>query len=127
MDPKGVVVRQSRHSVKETIDLLQEILMQRGATIYKRINQQTEVGTAGQSLLPLEFIMFGNPQSGGPLMLKNPLVALDLPLKVIAWMDEEEKVWVAYNDGTYIEERYSLKPAADSPLFLDGLIDRILH
>lgn len=126
MNPKGVVILPSPYSVTETIDRLQEFLKQDGVTIYARINQQTEANNAGQNLLPIEFIMFGNPKAGGPLMAENPIVALDLPLKVIAWEDDQKKVWIAYNEAAYIEERYSLPLAAVSPLNLDNLIALVL-
>jgi uncharacterized protein (DUF302 family) len=125
MNPKGVIVRQSQYSVTESIDRLQTFLLQHEATIYARINQQAEVNNAGQDLLPLEFILFGNPKGGGHLMAENPLIALDLPLKVIAWEDEQKKVWLAYNDASYIEERYTLLHIAGSPLVLDHLIDMV--
>ena len=122
MNPKGVVISASAWSVKETIDRLQAFLTQHGATIYARINQQEEVNKAGQNILPLEYILFGNPRAGGPIMAENPLAALDLPLKVIAWEDSEKKVWLAYNDASYIEERYSLSHMPNSPLNISNLI-----
>ncbi len=122
MDPNGVITKPSPYSVKESIDRLQAFLQQHGATIYARIDQQAELQKAGINILPLEFIMFGNPKAGGPFMAENPLVALDLPLKVIAWEDDPKNVFVAYNDVLYIEERYTLSHSANSPLNLDNLI-----
>jgi uncharacterized protein (DUF302 family) len=126
MSAKGVIIRQSQYSVKDSIDRLQSFLQQHGATVYARINQQTEVNSTGRNLLPLEFILFGNPKSGGAVMAENPLAALDLPLKVIAWEDDQKKVWLAYNEAKYIEERYSLLHVQNSPLALDHLIDMLL-
>src|ERR1700753_681952 len=108
MNPEGVITRESKYSVKETIDHLQTFLLQHGATIYARIDQQAEVQKAGLTLAPLEYLLFGNPKAGGVLMAENPLVGLDLPLKVIAWEDNQEKVWISYNEGAYIEKRYTL-------------------
>src|SRR5450432_289421 len=116
MSAKGVIIRQSQYSVKDTIDRLESFLQQHGATVYARINQQTEVNNIGQNLLPLEFIFFVNPNSGLPVMAENPLAALDLPLKVIAWEDDQKKVWLAYNEAAYIEQRYSLLHVQNSPL-----------
>jgi uncharacterized protein (DUF302 family) len=127
MEAKGVVIRTSTYSVKETVDRLQVFLQQHGATVYARINQQAEVNNTGQNLSPLEFILFGNPKSGGYLMLENPLVALDLPLKIISWQDGQGTVWVAYNSAEYIEERFSLKHESKSVLVLDGLIELALN
>jgi uncharacterized protein (DUF302 family) len=122
MNPKGVIIQPSAYPVKETIDRLQAFLQQHGATIYARIDQQAELQKVGQSIPPLEFIMFGNPKAGGPIMIENPISALDLPLKVIAWEDDQKNVFIAYNDALFIEERYALLHKENSPLNLDNLI-----
>ena len=127
MNPPGVIIRESPYSAKETIDRLQEFLQEHGATIYARIDQQAEIQKAVQDIAPLEFILFGNPKAGAPLMKTNPLVALDLPLKVIAWEDEQGKVWLAYNEASYIEGRFGLSPIENSPLNLDPVISKILN
>ena len=126
MSAKGIIIRPSQYPVKETMDRLQSFLLAHGATIYARIDQQAEVKKADREIPPLEFMLFGNPKAGSTLMAENPLIALDLPLKVIAWEDDRKKVWLAYNEATYIEERYSLSPDPNSPLVLDGLIDMTL-
>jgi uncharacterized protein (DUF302 family) len=126
MNPKGVITRESKYSVKETIDRLQAFLKEHGATIYARIDQQAEVLTAGMNLGPLEYLLFGNPKAGVALMNENPLAALDLPLKVIAWEDAEKKVWISYNESVYIEERYALSHTENSPINLDPLISKAL-
>jgi uncharacterized protein (DUF302 family) len=127
MSPEGVITRESKYSVKETIDRLQAFLQQHGATIYARIDQQAEVQKAGLNLSPLEYLLFGNPKAGGALMAENPLVALDLPLKVIAWEDAQKKVWISYNEGAYIEKRYALSDTENSPVNLDPLISKVLE
>jgi uncharacterized protein (DUF302 family) len=126
MNPKGVITKPSPYSVKETIDRLETFLKDHGATIYARIDQQAELQKVGQGIPPLEFIMFGNPKAGGPIMIENPVAALDLPLKVISWEDDQKSVSVAYNDGFYIEERYSLQHRENSPLSLDALVSMAL-
>jgi len=126
MNPEGITIISSPYPVKETIDRLQAFLEQHGATIYARIDQQAEVNKTGQSLAPLQFILFGNPKAGGPIMAENPIAALDLPLKIIAWEDARKKVWIAYNDAAYIEERYSLSNKPGSPLDLSNLIAQVL-
>ena len=126
LNPEGVVIRESMYPVDETIDRLVSFLQNKGATIYARINQQTELNGAGLHILPLQFILFGNPQTGGPIMAVNPIAALDLPLKIIAWEDDHKKVWIAYNDAQYLEHRYALTPAESSSLNLDGLVKAAL-
>jgi len=127
MNVHGIIIRRSPYNVKETIDLIEEYLVRHGATIYARINQQNEVGKAGQTILPLEFLMFGNPKVGGVFMAQNPLFALDLPLKIISWEDENKIVQLAYNESTYLEERYALRKGSGNPINLDRLIESIFN
>ena len=125
-NPKGFVIRQSPFSVFETIGRLESLIRQRDSTLYTRIDQQAELQKAGFHSRPLIFILFGNPEVGGPVILENPLAALDLPLKVIAWEDVQNDVWVAYNSITYIAERYNLSAEFVSKLRLDGLVAEAL-
>jgi uncharacterized protein (DUF302 family) len=127
MNPKGVIIKPSQYSVKETIDRIQHFLQAQGITIYARIDQQSEVTNAGLHLSPLEFILFGKPKAGGPLMIENPLSALDLPLKIIAWEDQQHKVWLAYNDAAYVRERYNLPEAISAPLNLEPIVSKALE
>ena len=126
MHPQGVTIHLSAHNAKETIDRLQAFLQQHGVTIYARIDQQAELAKTGQQVRPIEFLMFGNPKAGGPVMAENPLTALDLPLKVLAWEDEQGKTWFAYNEETYLRERYDLSASVTAPLNLDGVMAKAL-
>jgi uncharacterized protein (DUF302 family) len=127
MNPNGVIIKSSKYSVKESIDRIRHFLESQGATIYSRIDQQSELKNAGLSIPPLEFIMFGKPKAGGPLMADNPLSALDLPLKIVAWEDKQQKVWLAYNEAAYIRERYNLPESISAPLNLDPIIAKALE
>ena len=123
--PGGVTIKPSPWSAKESIDKLEGFLKKAGVTIYARIDQQEELKKVGLSSGAIEFLLFGNPKAGGPVMLENPLAALELPLKVIAYEDAGGKAWIAYNQGSYIQERYGLKDATSGPLDLDGVIAKV--
>jgi uncharacterized protein (DUF302 family) len=53
-------------------------------------------------------LLFGNPEAGTPLMVAQPTIALDLPLKVLAWEAADGNVWLSYNAPDYLKQRYSL-------------------
>jgi uncharacterized protein (DUF302 family) len=57
---------------------------------------------------PTKLLIFGSPKAGTPLMLSDPHAALDLPLKILVWEDEEGKVWLSYNSTEVLKERYGL-------------------
>lgn len=127
MNAKGIIVRQIGRAPGEAMDLLTQALKQNGATIYARINQQQEALKAGINMLPLEFLLFGNPVKGGQLMTDNPLTALDLPLKVIAWQDNRKQNLIAFNDAKYLAGRYGLRPAAAQSIDLLPLISKLFN
>jgi uncharacterized protein (DUF302 family) len=126
MPPTGITIKASKYSVKQTLDKVQEFLQAHGATIYSRIDQQAELAKVDLAIGPIEFMMFGNPRAGGPMMMKEPLVALDLPLKIIAWEDKDKAVWVAYNEAAFIQERFALPADISGPLELGPIIAKAL-
>jgi len=119
---EGVIIRPTDYSVEDATNRLVIFLQTSGATIYARINQQTEAHNAGHKILPLECIVFGNPRNGSIIMAENPVAALDLPLKLVVWEDPRNKRWIAYNADWYIEKRYSLSARSAGVLNLDKLI-----
>lgn len=126
MDPAGVLSVQSTYSVHETTNRLENILRTAGATIYVRIDQQAELKKAGLVIKPMEFLLFGNPTAGGPVIVQNPMVALDLPLKLLIVENEKSETWIIYNDALYIGDRYKLEHGTYAPLVLDKIIQRAI-
>jgi uncharacterized protein (DUF302 family) len=101
----------SKHSVAETIERLESRLKEHSITIFARLDFTADAAQAGLNMRPERMLIFGNPKAGTPLMQAVPASGLDLPLKVLAWEDEQGKTWVAYNRPEYIVARHGL-PAA---------------
>ncbi|MEH2302885.1 MAG: DUF302 domain-containing protein [Nostoc sp.] len=104
----GIISQLSQYSVPVTIDRLEAVLQVKGITIFARIDQQAEAEKVGLSLCPTQLLLFGNPKAGTSLMVAEPTIALDLPLKALAWEATDGKVWVSYNDPNYLKQRFSL-------------------
>ncbi|WP_265270932.1 DUF302 domain-containing protein [Nostoc sp. KVJ3] len=104
----GIISQLSQYSVPVTIDRFAAILQAKGITIFARIDQQAEAEKVELSLPPTQLLLFGNPKAGTSLMVAEPTIALDLPLKVLAWEATDGKVWVSYNDPNYLKQRFSL-------------------
>jgi uncharacterized protein (DUF302 family) len=127
MDNQGKITRRSSLTVKEIIDELEKMLVQKGITVYVRIDQQVEAAKAGITLNGLEFLLFGDPAKGGRVMADNPEAALDLPLKVLAWEDAQQQTWVTYNDTAYIRQRFGLSAETAGLINVDPLITALLQ
>ncbi len=108
MNINGIISQPSQYSVTETIDRLEAVLQAKNITIFIRIDQQAEAEKVGLSLRPTQLLLFGNPQAGTPLMVAEPTIALDLPLKTLAWEAADSKVWLSYNDPNYLKQRFSI-------------------
>jgi uncharacterized protein (DUF302 family) len=102
-DPAG-------RGVTESLDRLESVAKERGLTIFGRINFSADARRAGLNLRPTELLILGSPKAGTPLMAATPTLAIDLPLKVLAWEDEDGRVWVSYNAPAYLQERHRFPP-----------------
>ena len=52
--------------------------------------------SAGLIPRPTEVLFFGSPKAGTPLMQVNRTVALELPMRMLAWEDDSGQVWITY-------------------------------
>ena len=66
---------------------------------------------AGLKLRPTELLIFGNARGGTPLMEADQRIGIDLPLKALVYQDDAGKVWLAYNDPSWLVRRYGLVAA----------------
>jgi uncharacterized protein (DUF302 family) len=104
----GIISQPSPYAVAETIDRLAAVLEAKSITIFARIDQQVEAEKVGLNLRPTQLLLFGSPKAGTPLMVAEPTIALDLPLKVLAWEAADGKIYLGYNDPLYLQQRFSL-------------------
>jgi uncharacterized protein (DUF302 family) len=71
-----------------------------------------------------KLLVFGNPAGGTPAMVASPLAALDLPLKVLVWMDDDGAVWMSYLDAAWLAARHGLATELAAPL---SAVDRLTN
>jgi uncharacterized protein (DUF302 family) len=98
----------SKFGVKETIDRLLTALDARGLKVAARVDHGAAAKAAGMEMPPAEVVMFGNPKLGTPLMLSNPEVAFDLPMKIAVWQEKDGKVWLGYLSPDLLKARHAL-------------------
>ena len=108
----GLISVKSSHDVKATADRLENILNQKGMTVFIRINHSAGARKVGKTLRPTELVVFGNPKVGTPLMQCSQSVAIDLPQKALIWQDDKGQVWLSYNDPNYLDQRHGLTGCA---------------
>ena len=103
-----MVTKSSRYTLDETVGRLEKIIHTKGLVIFSLIDHSAEAARVGLKMHEAKLIIFGSPKAGTPLMIASPLIALDLPLKVLVWKDDKGGVWVSYNSVSYLANRYYL-------------------
>ena len=104
---EGLVSVNSVHSVSVTVDRLENVLKNKGMTVFARINHAAGAEKVGKTLRPTELVIFGNPKIGTPLMQCSQSIAIDLPQKALIWQDETGQVKLSYNNPQYLAKRHN--------------------
>ncbi|MGA3354424.1 MAG: DUF302 domain-containing protein [Acidimicrobiales bacterium] len=106
-DEKDVVTKSSTRSVRDTVSRLEELVRAKGMKLFSVIDQSAEARDVGLDLRETTLVVFGSPVAGTPVMEAAPLAALDLPLRVLVWADEE-KTRVSYYDPEVLAARHNV-------------------
>src|SRR5260370_34027187 len=124
---EGIVTRPSPFSVEETLERLQEAIHSHNLSLFAQIDHSGEAKRVGLKMQEAHVLIFGSPKAGTPLMIASPLLALDLPLKVLVWQSADDQVWVSTNSMTYLRDRYAIPQELVGNLaVVDAVIEQAL-
>ncbi len=104
----GLTNLSSPRSVQETIARLEGVCKTKGVPVHFKVDHSGAAAKVGLTMNPSQLLMIGNPNNGTPMMIASPTIAIDLPLKALAWQDSAGKVWLSYNSPEYLAERHGL-------------------
>jgi uncharacterized protein (DUF302 family) len=123
MSDDGIRVRRSKYPFDETITRLTGILAEKGITLFTVIDHAGAAAKVGLTMRPTKVLVFGSPKVGTPLMLVEPTLAIDLPLKLLVWEDADGGVWIAWNTAEYLAARHGLSRDRAAPL---AVVERLV-
>jgi uncharacterized protein (DUF302 family) len=113
MAADGLMTLPSSFAPKETMDRLEAEIKAKGMTVFARIDHATGAAQVGLPLRPTAVLIFGNAKGGTPLMQANQTVGIDLPLKALVFEDAAGKVWLSYNEPSWLAKRHGLGAEVD--------------
>jgi uncharacterized protein (DUF302 family) len=116
----------SELSVTEVIDNIEKILKEKNIKIFARINHGQAAHDVGLVMQDEELIIFGNPKAGTPLMIQSPAIGIELPLKIIAWR-ENQKTVVAYHDIEQLFSEFDITEFPDAIQQFKGLLAELVE
>lgn len=119
-----VIVKESCMSVDDTANNLKKILREKNLDVFAVINHGANAKMVDMKLRESKMIVFGNPKMGTLLMQENMQVGLDLPLRILVYKDRDEKVKMAYRDGSWLAQKHILN-ASKKILKVNKAMDNI--
>ncbi len=114
MDEQGLVRHTSRYPFDETITRLTQAIEERGITLLAQVPHGAAARKAGLELRDTTLLIFGNPRGGTPLMAVNQEVGLDLPLRILVWVNAQGRTQLTYNAPAWIAQRHGLDATVDA-------------
>ena len=125
---EGIVSRPSPFSVAETLERLKATIHSRNLSLFAQIDHSEEAKRVGLTMQEAHVLIFGSPKAGTPLMIASPLLALDLPLKVLVWQSEDTLVWVSYTSVASLQARYAVPQELIGNIGgIDALVEHVLQ
>ena len=112
----GLIMLPTQHTVADILKRTVSIAQARGITVFAKIDFSGDAARSKLTLRPTGLVILGNPAAGTPVMAARPTVAIDLPLKILAFEDADGHTWVAYNDPKYLQRRHGFSQALVSNL-----------
>ena len=83
---------------------------------------------AGSVMPPANVLIFSNPTLESQLVSINPLTAIDLPLRVLAYESvTENRTKIAFNSFEYISSRYALRDTQGLKSMFDDTMSTVLQ
>jgi uncharacterized protein (DUF302 family) len=112
-----ITTRVSHYSVEETMSRLQKSIEHAGLTVLIIVGQG--VAADPSAMEAQQLIVLTDPRTRTLLTGATPLIALDLPIKMLVWRDGD-LVKVSFKEVDCIRQRYDLTPQTAS---FFGLVD----
>lgn len=106
---QALKVRETTGSVKDATDRLVKAIESKGLKVAARIDHAAGAKAAGTDMPPTEVVIFGNPKLGTALMLANPQIGVDLPLKIVIWQAVSGKTMIGYTAPDALRARFDIK------------------
>jgi len=115
MNESDLITRESQAGPRRTMTRLVAAVGARGLKVFGRVDHAAGAEAAGMNLRPTELLVFGDPRAGTPLIDADQRLGIDLPLKVLVWLDEQGRTQVTYVDPVaLIRRRLGLDSALEA-------------
>lgn len=96
------ITTESTRDFAATLASVKKAVADNGFTLLAEIDHAAGAKKVDLPLGPSTLLIFGNPAGGTPLMLADPAIGIDLPLRVLVYEDPDGKTWILRQNLTNI-------------------------
>ena len=127
----GMVTVPSAHAMRPTLDRFAAAVREAGWIVFAELDHAAAARDVGLPLRGRTVVLFGNPRAGTPGMAATPTLALDLPMRILAWEDEQGQVRITRSTGEDIAQRVFARHGVQIPpeqrRGTEALLDRLVR
>ncbi len=122
MNKNGIVTKLSNNSVDKTMNILSIIIKEYGAKEFTIIDHKQNANERGNfDIQEAKLIIFAESNTCLNLLKIDPAVGLDLPLKILVYQAEDNKVYIKYRDPKFLKNIYNLGQTKEANIMSDIL------
>lgn len=109
MNKHGIVTKMSNNSVDETINKIIMAAKKNGFDDFSIIDHKKNMKDIGAGdIKEAKLIMFLKPNICSNLLKYDPAVGLDLPLRVMVYVGEDNNIYIKYRDPRFLKNIYNI-------------------
>lgn len=127
MNKNGIVTKQSEKDVQTTVQNFLDNAAKNDIQGFTIINHKQNANNRGFARAKdAILIIFDELNVCLDLIQYDPAVGLDLPLKILVYEDEDEKVYIKYRDPKFLKNIYNIGNAKEAQK-MSHLLDRLTN
>ncbi|MBA2693150.1 MAG: DUF302 domain-containing protein [Rubrobacter sp.] len=123
--PEGIVTVEGGATFEESVANIEGAIEEEGLNLVASVDHSLNAASIEEELPPTTLLIFGNPEAGTPFMQSSQTVGIDLPQKMLVWVDENGLVNVSYNDPEYLAERHGLEGVDEEIEMISGVLETL--
>lgn len=121
-----LIIKESSKSPLQIVEVLKSNIKSMDMNLVQHINHTEAADKVNMDLSPTHVLIFGNPEVGTRLMKADPMVAIELPLKILVW-EQNGKTMIAYRDPNYLMQNYKLKGHSETISKMGDTLQHIIE
>jgi uncharacterized protein (DUF302 family) len=98
--------------VPATVERLRRNADRGGTRTVAAVDTAAGSATPGPAIRPTSVVLVSAPEATAPLLAATPSIGLDLPMRFVIWLDDQDRTQIGYPDVRRIAARHGI-PAED--------------